>query len=196
LTRHYNPARRLAATLARGPAVSLVFLALGLAGCHHKRLAFVIPSGAKVPVELETIPPPDPPPTIASLLPPELPSLPPPPPPAPPAPRRRPTPKEETQPSAPVTGVPETAALAAIGSLSTGGDAAPQSQQEAQDLITSILKRIAALSAKTADAQKKEVRQIQNFIDQAQKALTSGDAEGAKNLATKAKLLMDDLEKK
>jgi hypothetical protein len=95
-----------------------------------------------------------------------------------------------------VASAPEPAALAAIGTLSTGGDAAPQSQQEAQDLVASIRRRIAALPARTADAQKKEIRQIQNFIDQAQKALKSGDAEGAKNLATKAKLLMDDLEKK
>ena len=64
-----------------------------------------------------------------------------------------------------------------------------------RDLIASILKRIAALPAKT-DAQKKQIRQIRNFIDQAQKALNSGDAEGARNLATKAGLLMDDLEKK
>jgi ABC-type Fe3+-hydroxamate transport system substrate-binding protein len=94
-----------------------------------------------------------------------------------------------------VASAPEPAALA-IGTLSTGGDASPQSQQQAQDLIASILKRIAALPAKTADAQKKQIRQIKTFILQAQKALNSGDAEGAKNLATKAKLLMDDLEKK
>jgi hypothetical protein len=94
-----------------------------------------------------------------------------------------------------VASAPEPAALA-IGTLSTGDDASPQSQQQAQDLIASILKRIAALPAKTADAQKKQIRQIKTFILQAQKALNSGDAEGAKNLATKAKLLMDDLEKK
>jgi len=87
-------------------------------------------------------------------------------------------------------------AAVAIGALTTGGDAAPQSRQQAQDLIASILKRIAALPAKTADAQKRQIRQVRNFLDEAQKALKSGDAEGAKNLATKAKLLMDDLEKK
>ena len=87
-------------------------------------------------------------------------------------------------------------ATLAIGTLTTGGDAAPQSQQQAQDLIASILKRIAALPAKTADGQKKQVRQIRNFLDQARKALNSGDAEGANNLAVKARVLMDDLEKK
>jgi hypothetical protein len=79
--------------------------------------------------------------------------------------------------------------------LSTGGDAAPQSQQ-AQDLIASIQKQIEALPANIANAQKKQIRQIANFIDQAKRALNSGDAEGARNLATKAKLLLDDLEKK
>jgi hypothetical protein len=37
---------------------------------------------------------------------------------------------------------------------------------------------------------------VRHFLDQAQQALNSGDADGAMNLATKAKLLMDDLEKK
>jgi hypothetical protein len=33
-------------------------------------------------------------------------------------------------------------------------------------------------------------------VEQAQQALTSGDSDGAINLATKARVLMDDLEKK
>jgi len=36
---------------------------------------------------------------------------------------------------------------------------------------------------------------VRNFRKDAQEALKSGDAEGAKTLATKAKLLLDDLEK-
>jgi hypothetical protein len=80
--------------------------------------------------------------------------------------------------------------------LSAGGDSAAQSQQQARDLIASLVKRIAALSAKTISAEKRQVSQVQNFIRQAQRALDSGDADGAKNLATKAKLLMDDLETK
>jgi len=193
LIRRHHLAQRLAATLIRVPALSLV-LAAGLAGCHHKPAAFVIPSGAHAPIELEIIPPPDAPLMIATLPVPEPEPLPPSEPPKP-APRRRPAPKEEPQPPVQVASAPEPAALA-IGTLSTGDDASPQSQQQAQDLIASILKQIAALPANTANAQKKQIRQIRNFIDQAQKALSSGDAEGAKNLATKAKLLMDDLEKK
>jgi ribosomal protein S20 len=39
------------------------------------------------------------------------------------------------------------------------------------------------------------VSKVRNFWKDAQDALKSGDAEGAKTLATKAKLLLDDLEK-
>ena len=185
---------RQLASLVRIPALSLA-LVFSLAGCRHKPTAFVIPSGAHAPVALETIPPPESPAMIATLPPPELePPLPPPPPPKP-APKKRPAPKEEPQAPVQVASAAEPAA-SAIGALSTGGDAAPQSQQQAQDLIQLILKEIAGLPANITDAQKKQIRQIRNFIDQAQKALTSGDAEGARNLATKAKLLLDDLEKK
>jgi hypothetical protein len=166
----------------------------GLAGCHHKPAVLALPRGVLAPIELENIPLPESLPEIAELPPPELVPLPPPPPPKP-TPRRRPQPKEQPQPPVQVASAPDPAALA-IGALSTGGDAVPQSQQEARDLIASIFKRIAALSSDIANAQKQQVKQIHNFLDQAQKALNSGDAEGAKNLATKARVLMDDLEKK
>lgn len=170
-------------------------LVIGLAGCHHKPTASVIPNGAHAPVALETVPLPELPPAIATLSPPEfdLPPLSEPPP--RPVPKRKPAPREDTPPPVQVASAPEPAALA-IGALSTGGDAAPQSQQQAQNLIASIQKQIEALPANIANSQKKQIRQIANFIDQAKRALNSGDAEGAKNLATKAKLLLDDLEKK
>jgi hypothetical protein len=146
------------------------------------------------PIGLEDIPLPETLPEVAELPPPVLPPLPLPPPPKP-TPRRRPAPKEEPKPPVQVAAIPEPANLA-IGALSAGGDAVPQNQQEARDLIASILKRIAALPSDIANAQKQQLKQIHNFLDQAQKALNSGDAEGAKNLATKARVLMDDLEKK
>ena len=197
MTELHHFARRLGITLARSgraPALLLILTA-GLAGCRHKAIRYVIPQGAQVPIELEDIPAPDSPPEIATLPELELPlpeSTPP-----RPVPRRRqptPAPKEDTQPSVQVA-MAESAALA-IGDLSTGGDGVSQTHQQAQDLIASILKRIAALPRKTADAQKKQLSQISHFVDEAQKALTSGDAEAAQNLAIKARLLMDDLEKK
>jgi hypothetical protein len=180
----------LTSKLSLAFALPLVF---GLAGCRHKPPAFVIPTGAQAPVDLVPLPEPDPPPMLATLPEPELPPLAEPP--APTAAQRRrpaPTPKEE-----PSSQVAENApAELAIGTLSTGGGLAPAIQQQAQDMITSILKRISALPSKVADAQKRQIRQVRHFLDQAQQALSSGDTEGAKNLATKAGLLMDDLEKK
>jgi ribosomal protein S20 len=84
---------------------------------------------------------------------------------------------------------------AAVGALTAGGETNPQTKQEAQDLIASIDKRLNALPAQKAEEQKAQVSKVRNFWKDAQDALKSGDAEGAKTLATKAKLLLDDLEK-
>jgi hypothetical protein len=171
-----------------------VVFAAGLAGCRHKTVV-TIPMGSHAPIALEIPVAGDAPVEIATLPEPELPPLTVPA--ARPVPRRRsaPTEKDDSQPASTPSTDAEQAALA-IGSLSSGGDTSPQSRQEAQNLIAAIVKRIAALPAKTADARKTQIRQVRNFLDQAQQALNSGDAEGAKNLATKARLLMDDLEKK
>ena len=191
-------ANRLAARFGRAGRVPILLLifAFGLAGCRHKGVRWTPPQIASSPFELETPADSDSPPEIATLPPPEFGPLPPPTLPKP-APKKRPAtaPKEEAQPPVQVASEAGPADLA-IGLLSTGGDAAPQSQQQARDLIASILKRIAALPANVADSQKRQIRQVRNFLDQAQKALSSGDAEGANNLAIKAKVLMDDLEKK
>jgi hypothetical protein len=190
-------AHRLAGTLVRGGCRSALalFFTLGLAGCGHKAVRFVIPQGAQVPIELVAIPAPEPPPEVATLPEPEMPPLSTPEPPKPP-PRRRPTtaPKEDNQPPTQVADAGS--AAIAIGDLSTGGDAMPQVHQQTQDMITTIRKRIAALPRKTADSQKRQLSQVARFLDQAQQALNSGDAEAAQNLAIKARLLMDDLEKK
>jgi len=83
----------------------------------------------------------------------------------------------------------------AIGALTAGGEANPQTKQEAADLITSSEKRLNALPAQKAEDEKAQVNKVKNFLKDAQEALKSGDAEGAKTLATKAKLLLDDIEK-
>jgi hypothetical protein len=178
---------------AGGTAALSLGMALGLAGCRHKAKPVALPQTARAPIELETIPGPQPPPLIATVPGPEPAPLPTPPPPA--RRRRRATPAPAPATPVQVASAPEPAAVA-IGSLSTGGDVTQQSQQQARDLIASIVKRIAALPGTLADAQKGAIRQVKQFLTQAQQALDSGDAEGAKNLATKAKLLMDDVEKK
>lgn len=175
------------------PSFALLLLVAGLAGCRHKVVAVKFPHVSHAPVDLAPLPEPAQSPRIATLPLPQLEiiSV------ALPAPaRRRPAApsKEEAQPTA----QPNEPAPAefAIGSLSSGDEETPQTQQQAQEMIASILKRIAALPARTADAKKRQIRQVRNFLDHAQQALNTGDAQGAIILATKAGLLMDDLEKK
>ena len=183
------PAGRLL-RLAGGLLVSFA-----LAGCRHKTL-WVPPPSLTAPVDLDVPPEPEHPSLIAELPPPEL--VPPTPPTLPKKPARRKTaPSRETAQPPPiqVASAADPSALS-IGSLSTGGDASSQSQQQVRDLIVSIQKRITALPRSTASQQRSQLRQVTSFLKHAQQALDSGDAEGAFNLATKARLLMDDVEKK
>jgi len=104
-----------------------------------------------------------------------------------------PEPVPETQVASAAGGVPSPDA--AVGALTAGGETNPQTKQEAEDLIASIDKRLNALPAQKVEEEKAQVSKVRNFWKDAQDALKSGDAEGAKTLATKAKLLLDDLEK-
>ncbi len=110
--------------------------------------------------------------------------------------RRRIAPKT-TPPSAPnqLAVDEEPADVAAIGDLTTGSDATPQRHQQALDLIATNDKRINALRPDILRNQRSQISKIKNFQKQAHQALDSGDSEGAMTLATKAKLLLDDLDK-
>jgi ribosomal protein S20 len=110
-------------------------------------------------------------------------------------PVRKPVVKAVVTPSASTDTDPGAAETAAIGALSTGGDSSPRSQKEAIELIASIEKRLSGVGAATAEEQKVQLSKVRNFQKQAQDALSSGDIEGARTLATKAKLLLDDIEK-
>jgi ribosomal protein S20 len=115
--------------------------------------------------------------------------------------RRRRSPVQANTPASAQTNAVDTPPAAtspedaAIGALSLGGEANPRAQQEAGELLASIEKRLNSLSPGKAVAEKAQVSRIRNFQRQAQQALNSGDVEGAKTLATKAWLLLDDLEK-
>jgi hypothetical protein len=176
-----------------------VWLLCGVSGCRHKTQIAPLPA-ITTPMELVDIPEPDdlplleatpvklppeptaaaaaklkrehkkPPAKVASVAPPATPAV----------------PTTTTDPSPEVT---------AIGALTAGGEENPQTKQEASDLIASIEKRLNALPTQTTDDQKAQISKVRNFWRDAQEALKSGDAEGAKTLATKAKLLLDDLEK-
>jgi ribosomal protein S20 len=178
--------------------VALCFgLTVGLGGCRHKAQVAILPA-VLTPVALEDIPAPEnlpmvegqpanlpPVPVVASAGKPKR-------------ERKKPVPKAAPSPepvqiaaAAPPPSPEETA----IGALTAGGEANPQTKQEAADLITSSEKRLTALPTQKAEEEKAQVSKVKNFLKDAQEALNTGDAEGAKTLATKAKLLLDDLEK-
>jgi hypothetical protein len=108
--------------------------------------------------------------------------------------RRKPAAKPAPEPVQ-VASTEPSAEDSAVGALTSGGEANPRSQQEAADMIAANEKRLNALPAQIVDEQKAQINKVKNFQRQAQEALSSGDVEGAKTLATKAKLLLDDLSK-
>ena len=113
---------------------------------------------------------------------------------------KRSTQKSSQQPVAPVATEavvtpPVLPASSVLGALTTGGEASPQAQQETAVLIATGERRLQAVSETKARDQLTQLKEVRHFLDQAKEALSSGDAEGAKTLATKAKLLIDDLEK-
>jgi hypothetical protein len=171
-------------------------LIAGLAGCRHKTPA-ILPQVSKAPIELETPPESanapmiEPLPDAATVTPPPVPTATP-----PKRARRRPTPPPKEPPPTQVASAEPAPGVTAIGELSSGTAPTPETQQAVKDLIAAIEKRITALPSATANQQRGQIRQVRLFLKQSQQALNSGDAEAAKNLATKAKLLMDDVEKK
>jgi ribosomal protein S20 len=180
-------------------SVALCFgLTVGLGGCRHRTQVVILPT-IMTPVALEEIPEPEnlpivdveqtnlpPVPAVASAGKPKREKK-------KPAPKTAPVP-EPTQ-IASVTPPMPSAEETAIGALTPGGETNPQTKQEAADLITSSEKRLNALPTLKAEEEKAQVSKVKNFLKDAQDALKTGDAEGAKTLATKAKLLLDDLEK-
>ena len=171
-------------------------LAMGMAGCRHKPQLAPLPP-AMAPVALEDIPEPDDLPMVEEP-PVKLPTVPVSTEAGKPKKKKKQQPKVVAPPEPPGTQVANAAAPspdAAVGALTAGGETNPQTKQDAEDLIASIDKRLNALPVQKAEEQKAQVSKVRNFWKDAQDALKSGDAEGAKTLATKAKLLLDDLEK-
>jgi hypothetical protein len=173
-------------------------LTCGLSGCMHLHKGPKVPVLPPVlaPVPLETLPSPANPPMLTAPVV-ELPPM--------PIAAAAASPRRERKHLAPKAAaaapaeestpqpVPDDAA--AIGDLTAGGAANPQAQEEAASLIRLIEKRVNGLPAQTARKQRSQVNRVQNFRRQAQDALKSGDVEGATTLATKANLLLDDLDR-
>ena len=80
-----------------------------------------------------------------------------------------------------------------VGALSAGGEGSPEKHKQAEDLLTTLEKRLAALPAAVVEAQKEQLTRVKYFWGQAKAALSAGDADGAFSLATKAKVLLDDV---
>lgn len=173
-------------------------MTLGLSGCRHKPQVTPLPAIQK-PIDLVEIPPHE---DLPLLEAPPIDMLPTPRAAAASRPRERrrvaaKVPPPVVAPAAvPAPTVGEASAeTTSIGALTAGGEANPQTKQDATDLIASIEKQLNALPAQILEERKTQVSQIRNFWRDAQEALKSGDAEGARTLATKAKLLLDDMQK-
>lgn len=184
-----NRMRRLAGALVCAGMMA------ALSGCRHRRPQLPVLPAVLAPIPLATLPPPTSEPMLQA--PPSLPQMPIPIAAAAANPRRERrhiTPRTTTASPEETTNEPVSEADA-IGELTTGAAANPQAQQEAAEMISAIGNRLKTIPAQTARHQRTQINKIRNFWHQAQGALNSGDVEGAKTLATKAKLLLDDLEK-
>lgn len=179
-------------------AIICVGLSCGLSGCHKKTRAVVLPQ-AQTPVLLA------PSPASVSDLMVEVPAVN-----VPPLPTaaaaskpKRERKKPQTLKATPAPPLPTQVATAtdvvgegsAIGELTAGGEASSQTRQDATEMIASNEKRLSDLPADMLKDKRSQINKIRNFQRQAQEALTSGDAEGAKTLAIKARLLLYDLDR-
>ena len=99
---------------------------------------------------------------------------------------------QATPPPAPATvGTPSP-----IGQLTTGDSAmGEKAKRETADLIGGTEQGLSGIKRSLSTEEKVTAAQIRTFLKQAQQALDNGDTDGAHTLATKAKLLLDELTK-
>jgi outer membrane biosynthesis protein TonB len=101
------------------------------------------------------------------------------------------TPAPSQQPAAEHTGT-----SSPIGELTTGDVAlGEKTKHETSDLINETQKGLNGINRSLSADEKITASQIHTFLKQAQVALENGDTDGALTLATKAKLLLDELTK-
>jgi hypothetical protein len=83
-----------------------------------------------------------------------------------------------------------------IGQLTTGDSAmGEKAKRETTDLIGETEQGLNGIKRSLSTEEKVTAAQIRTFLKQAQQALANGDTDGAQTLATKAKLLLDELTK-
>jgi outer membrane biosynthesis protein TonB len=84
----------------------------------------------------------------------------------------------------------------AIGQLTIGDSASGErTKHETADLIGATQQGLIAIKRPLSNEEKATAGQIHNYLKQAQQALDNGDADGAHLLATRAKVLLDELTK-
>jgi hypothetical protein len=93
--------------------------------------------------------------------------------------------------NAPPAPAVETPAVSAIGQLSSGNSSS--SQQQTQDSIAATERGLNGINRTLNDQEQKTAAHIREFLKQAREALASGDVDGARTLAAKAKVLLGEL---
>lgn len=87
-------------------------------------------------------------------------------------------------------------AASPIGQLTTGDSAlGERTKHETADLIGGTQQGLNGIKRPLSTEEQVTAAEIKTFLKQAQQALDSGDTDGAHTLATKAKLLLDELTK-
>jgi len=166
-------------------------LLLLLTGCFHKTQ---VAQNQPLAPSIDETPSPKLEPAPTNLPPPEV-TIPVQPPPAeitPPAEPVKKPPKHKkpvnTNTQVASTGTP---AVSAIGQLSTPDP--PNIRQQTDASIESTEKALNGITRKLSDQEEKTAAQIREYLKQARAALTAGNVDGAKDLADKAKVLLDEL---
>ena len=181
--------------------VGLALVALSCTGCSHlpwhknpppKAQAPAIQPKPAVPAPA---PKPAPPPVVPAPAPPPAPA---------PAPAPKPVKKHIYHHKPKPAAKPATAAAPAapaapqanslVGMLSEGDAAGnPALRKQTTNLIAATQRRLQSVRASRMAARKDTVTQVRLFLSQARQAMAMNDLQGANTLATKAKILVDEL---
>jgi outer membrane biosynthesis protein TonB len=81
--------------------------------------------------------------------------------------------------------------VSAVGQLSTGDSS--EQRREASDSLAATERGLNGINRSLNDQEQKTAEHIREYIKQARTALNSGDVDGARTLAAKAKLLLGEL---
>jgi hypothetical protein len=107
------------------------------------------------------------------------------------APAPKPAPKHRKPAKTPPIVPTENTEVSAVGQLTTGD--ASDIRKQTVDAIAALEHNLNSITRDLNDQEQKTAAQIKEFLKQAREALTSGDVDGARTLAVKAKVLLGEL---